>query len=89
MNAKEVIEVLVYWDTQGEPEDWAERVTYSDGSQDSGPCSWDPTCLDDLPTSVVEAAAVYGVTISPDEVAVSCDEGGYGIWTNSAQENEL
>ena len=87
MTTKEVAEIRIIWDTQGDPENWAERVTYSDGSQDSGPCCWEPSGIDDLPTAVVETAAVCGVTSSPDEVAFNryC-EGGFAIWTRSIQQ---
>jgi len=79
-NETEITCVEVYWDHDG----YAERVTWEDGHQLSGPCEWmEPQDdLSDLPDAVSEVARAYGLEIRPGMVAVHREEGGYGIWTS-------
>ena len=81
-----ITEVEVYWDAQDpQNECWAERVSYADNHQESGPCDLIDADqgLDALPDSVVGVAYVYGLTITADEVSVQRDDGGCGSWVRN------
>jgi hypothetical protein len=75
---RKLTEAMIYWDNN-DPECWAARVTYEDGSTRSG--SWGLP-VDDrnggIEDAVVYLAGYNGTTITADQVAVDqlC-----GTWT--------
>ncbi len=84
MTTRKLTRCEIYWDTQDpNNEGWAERATYDDGHQESGPCYGTPANADqsDLEDAVVDLAFLHGTTIEPGDVAVDMHvDGGYAIW---------
>ena len=82
---RELKQIEVYWDSQDPAnEGWAERLTYDDGHQESGPCDeldHDDATSGELQDAVVALAWANGIEI--DTAAVAADsrqDGGYAVW---------
>ena len=81
--AKQPTQLEIYWDKQDRAnEGWAERVTYSDGSQVSGPSGLAAQGTQtELEDAVVDLARQHGLTIDGGSVAVEPNvDGGYACW---------
>jgi hypothetical protein len=83
---RKLTQVEIYWDSQDpNNEGWAERLTYDDGHQESGPCDLIDTpeaSRTELQEAIVALAWQNGIEIRDDEVAVEPNvDGGYAEWT--------
>ena len=76
--AEHITEILVYWDTSGNEQGWAELIRYDDGHEDSGP--HDANDDDAVDLMVVEVANGLGLDIDEGAVAVTVEDGGCGHW---------
>ena len=83
-----VTRVLIYWDSQDSiNEGWAYRVTFSDGTEESGISGFpqqDDATREQLRDAVVAVAYEYDIEISGDDVATVEPnvDGGFAEWTN-------